>query len=226
MTLFAAINGLRVTKAAVRVPFAGVWYADVDLDDDAALEGAVVLRLGATELRGTVLPAFSGGFELASRCRVVGGAGGWAKRLAPRHYHNDAKLKVSTIARDAAREVKEQLELVAGFDRRLGADFVRQAAPASRVLAQVLGGAPWWVAFDGITWAGPREQVEIQKPYELLDFDPRAKLATLATEEPGEIGIGSVLRDRLRRPLVVRQLELEISKGALRLTAWGREAST
>lgn len=225
MTLFTSINGLRVTAVVVRVPFAGVWFADVDLDDEVALAGAVVVRVGSLECQGTLLRSFSGSFELASRCRVVGGAGGWAKRLTPRHYHNDARVKVSTVVRDAAREVGEKIELVGGFDGRLEVDFVRQAAPASRVLEQVLGAAAWWVGYDGITRAGPREQVEVSGSYELLDFDPRAKVATLAVDDPSAIVIGSILRNRLRRPLVVRQLELEVTRGALRLTAWGREVA-
>lgn len=76
---------------------------------------------------------------------------------------------------------------------------------------------------DGITRIGPRETVEVTAPYDLLDFDPREKIATLAVDDPGAIVVGSVLRDRLRSPLLVRQLELEVSKGALRLTAWGKE---
>ncbi|WP_437285663.1 hypothetical protein [Sorangium sp. So ce406] len=223
MTFFASINGHRVLTASVHVPFAGLWYADVELDEAHELSGAAVVKLGPLELRGTVLPPFSGTFQLGTRARVVAGAGGWSRRCKARHFHNDAGVTLRSVLTATAADVGENFD-VAGIDGRLAVDFVREAAPASRVLRQLLGTTPWWVGYDGTTQAGQRAQVETSdKAYELLSFDPRAKVAELAVDDPGAVEVGSVLRARLDRPLVVQQLDVEMSKGALRVSAWGKE---
>ncbi|WP_437982922.1 hypothetical protein [Sorangium sp. So ce117] len=223
MTLFASINGLRVLTASVHVPFAGLWYADVELDEEQPLSGAVVVKLGPLELRGSVLAPFSGTFQLSTRVRVVAGAGGWSRRCKARHFHNDAGVTLRSVLTATAADVGESFD-TAGVESRLAVDFVRQIAPASRVLRQLLGATPWWVGYDGTTRAGQRAQVEVSdKAYELLSIDPRAKVAELAVDDPGAVEIGSVLRARLDRPLMVRQLDVEMSKGALRVSAWGQE---
>ncbi|WP_437671534.1 hypothetical protein [Sorangium sp. So ce131] len=223
MTLFATINGHRVLTARVHVPFAGLWYADVELDDAEQLSGAAVVKLGSLELRGTVLAPFSGTFQLSTRVRVVAGAGGWSRRCKARHFHNDAGVTLRSVLTATAADVGETFDL-AGIDGRLAVDFVREAGPASRVLRHLLGATPWWVGYDGTTRAGLRPQVEASgKDYELLNFDPRAKVAELAVDDPAAVEIGSVLRARLDCPVVVQQLDVEMSKGALRVSAWGQE---
>jgi len=223
MTPYVSINGIRATKAVLRSPYTGVWYVDLDLDDEADLHGRALVRIGPLELRGTILPAFSGGFELASRYRIVGGAGGWSRRVDPAHFHNDANVKRSTVLLAIARAVGEQVETLADVDARMAPDFVLRAGPASRIVRQVLGSIPWWVGYDGITRVGPRQEREVTAPYDLLDYDSREKIATIGVEDPGAIVVGSVLTGRLQAPLVVRELELEVKKGSLRVTVWGKD---
>jgi hypothetical protein len=134
-------------------------------------------------------------------------------------------VTLRSVLNATAADVGESFD-TAGLDGRLAVDFVREAAPASRVLGQLLGSTPWWVGYDGTTRAGQRSQVEVSdRAYELLSFDPRTKMAELAVDDPGAVGIGSVLRARLDRPVVVRQLDVEMSKGALRVSAWGQEVA-
>lgn len=225
MNPLLSINGTRAIAATVRVPFAGVWYADLDLDEDVTFSGAVEVRVGSLVLRGTIAPAFSGSFQLAARYRVIGGAYGWQKRVSTKPYHNDAGVKRSTVALDVARQVDETLVLLVGVDSSLPADFPRQSAPASRILAQLFPSTPWWVGYDGQTSIGPRAQVEGSTSYDLLDYDPRQKIATVACDDPGAIGIGSVLRNRLSTPLIVRRIEIVAAKDALRMKLWGREVT-
>lgn len=223
MTPFLSINGTRATSTTVRVPFAGVWYADLDLDEEVTFAGAVEVRVGSLALRGTVAPAFSGAFQLSSRYRVIGGAHGWQKRVTPKPYHSDAGVKRSTVALDVARQVGELLALLPGVDSFVPPDFPRQSAPASRILEQLFPSTPWWVGYDGQTTIGPRAAVEVSAVYDLLDYDPRHKVATVACDDPGAIGVGSILRGRLRVPLAVREIELTVAKDALRMKLWGRE---
>src|SRR5262249_49558900 len=157
-------------------------------------------------LRGTVAPAFSGVFELALQVRVVGGAYGWQKCVPAKPFHNDAGVKRSSVALDIARQVGETLNLLDGVDCPLPADFVRQAAPASRVLEQLFPSTPWWVGYDGSTVVGARAPAEVTGSFDLIDYDPRQKVATVACDDPGAIVIGSIVRDRLRAPLSVRSI--------------------
>lgn len=217
--LFVAIEGHRATTVQLSVPFAGLWYADLDLDAVAELAGAVEVRIGPLALRGTVAPRFSGTFGQASRYRVVGGKGGWSRAVTPKHYHNDAGVKLSTVALDAARDVGETLELLPGVERRVGVDFVRAAAPASRVLRQLFRGLAWWVNEEGTTIAGTRSTREADKGIELLTFEPRQKVASLAVDDLRTFGIGTVLRARLDRPQQVRAFEVHVTRGAMRVSA-------
>ncbi|WP_437606252.1 hypothetical protein WMF20_35370 [Sorangium sp. So ce834] len=226
MALFASVNGYRVLSAALYVPHAGLWYADLDVDLAQGLSGAAVVNLGALELRGTVNVSRSGAFQERSRVRVVAGAGGWLKRCKPREFHNDAGVTVRSAVTALAADVGETFDPTT-LSGRLDAVFVRQAAPASRVLEQILGDTPWWVDYQGITRAGQRPRVETpEKAYQLLDFDERAKVAELALDDPGAVVVGSVLRGRLARPLLVRELRIEMSKNTLRASAVGEELSS
>jgi hypothetical protein len=225
--LFASVGGHAVTSLRACVPSAGAWFVDADLPEHVALSGSVEVKIGALSMRGVVAPEFSGAFAQASKVRVVAGAGGWARAVGPLHYHADNGVKARTIADDAARGVGETIGTFAPTSALVGIDFVRAAGPASRVLEQLLGEVPWWVDCAGVTHAGPRPPTEVTGPYEVLQVDPRARTVSLALEDPTAIGIGSTLRARLDAPLVVRELELVVSAGALRATAWcGGEQSS
>jgi hypothetical protein len=217
--LFATLNDQRATSLRLVVPNVGSWYADVDLDTKVDLSGRATLKMGAVTFKGTIFDVFSGTFGLATKARLVGGANGWASDVVAKHYHNDAGVKSSTILTDAAREVGESLDASKITDR-IGVDYVRKAGPASRVLEQILGVTPWWVDYDGITRCGARPEVEIVGTYDLLIFNQKDQLATIATDDPGQIRIGSVIRERLDAPAVVRALEITMDAGALRINAW------
>ena len=57
MSLFVSVDGKRATSVMLRVPFAGVWVADVELDDDSPLAGRVEIKLGSSTWTGTVMRA-------------------------------------------------------------------------------------------------------------------------------------------------------------------------
>ena len=208
----------RVQSARVHVPHGGAWVADCVLDDVAAAVGAVTLTLGGLELRGTVEPENTGAFALGQRVRVVGGAGAWGRAVPAKGYHNDAGVKAAQVASDVAREVGETLDVSGYGATRVGPDFARVAGPASRVLEQL--GVPWWVDLAGVTHVGSRPAVEVVAPYEVLDFDPSQRVATLGVDDASAVGIGAIVRDKLAAPLVVRDLEIDAGASSLRLTAW------
>jgi hypothetical protein len=54
----------------------------------------------------------------------------------------------------------------------------------------------------------------------VLAYDPRDRIVTLGVDDPGAVGIGSVLSERLEAPVTVRSLELRVTAGELRVLAW------
>lgn len=220
MTAVAAtINGQRITRALVHVPAVGAWWVDVDLEEDPDLDGAVTLRLPGLDLSGTVVPSRSGTHLLERRVRVLAGAGAWGSPLPARAYHNDAQVRAAAVIEDAAREAGETLADVAPARAQLGIDFARAAGPAARTLELAAGGAAWWVGYDGRTRVGSRPSTEIE--CEVIDYDPRGRLVTLAAEDLSAVVVGSVLRsERLDEPQTVRGLELDVQADQVRVRAW------
>jgi hypothetical protein len=224
---FASVAGAGVTKLTLRVGNVGPWFVDADFEDEApAVAGRVTVKVGELELVGTVVPDQSGTFGLARRARIVAGAGGWGRLVEPKAYHNDAGIKARTVAEDAARAVGETIGSFVAPAERVGVDYCRQGpgevlVPASRVLEDLLDGMPWWVGYDGVTHAGPRPATPAAGgSYEVLEFDPRARLVTLSLDDPRAVGIGSVLSERLDAPQTVRELELVVTAEGVRVHAW------
>lgn len=230
---FASLNGFRVVKATLRVPGRGAWIADVALDvvppvamPTAPFSG--LLQLGDLSLVGTILPAATGSFGQQQWYRIVGGGGGWSKTLAPRGYHNDVGILASQVILDAGLEVGELVEVLDGDHVLDGVDFVREAGPASRLIGQLFDdGVGWWVGYDGQTKIGARPAPDIDPSLvlELLDYYPAKRVAVFATETPSAIQIGQTIQaPQLTTALTVRELELELDGGPLRIRAWVDEA--
>lgn len=225
--VYAAVNGSRLSALRLSVPNKGPWIAECDFEEAPPSSFKAKLTIGALTLVGTIVARYDGTFALQRRVRIVGGAGMWGSPVQPKGYHNDAQIKARTVAEDAAREVGETLGSFVPGAERIGIDYARQAGtdgkpcPASRVLEDAAGGAAWWVDYAGVTNVGPRPATPLDaSAYQVLEFDPRTKIATLAVDDPGAVVIGSTLTERLDAPQVVRELELTIDKGAMRISAW------
>lgn len=219
--VFAAVNGQRLTELRLMVGLSGPWVAECDFEAEPDVSGRVRLEVGALALSGTVDQAANGVFGMRRKARIVGGAGGWARSVEPKAYHNDAGVKARLIAEDAARAVGETLGDIVPRAERVGKDYVRQVGPASRALEDVLGGVPWWVDYEGVTHAGARPSEELSaSAYEVLAYDPRERVATLAVDDPGAVRVGSILTKRIERPQAVRSLELRVTPDELRLRAY------
>lgn len=219
--VFASVNGEPVTTARVHVPPVGPWFADVDFELAPDISGQVTLRLGALELAGTVDPLSNGTRGLQRRCRVVAGAGGWGASLTPKAYHNDQGVKARLVAEDAAREAGETLSAFSPAADKVGSYYVRRAGAASRALEDAAGGASWWVAFDGTTHVGERSSSRpAEDSYEVLDYDPQARIATLSVDDLSSVGIGAELSEGLDEPQTVRELEFVVTSESVRVLAW------
>ncbi|MBA3841095.1 MAG: hypothetical protein H0X39_00470 [Actinobacteria bacterium] len=216
--LFVSCNGERLTAVNLTVSNNGPWIADVDFEAEPSVSGRVKLVIGSLVAFGTVS---SGTFGAQTKARIVGGAGGWGTTLGGKSYANDAGIKALTIAQDAARAAGETIGDFVPTSERVGRAFVRDAGPGSRALEVAAGGAAWWVDYAGVTNVGPRPAVPLDAgAYQVLAYDPRDQIVTLGMDDPAEIQIGSVLTERLDRPVTVRQLEIVVTAGELRVLAW------
>jgi hypothetical protein len=215
------VGGERASVVRLFVPNVGPWFADCDLADATALSGRVSAKLGDLALFGTIDPKADGVFGDRRKTRIVAGAGGWGTKLPAKPYHNDAGVRALTVAQDAAREAGETLGTFTPGAERVGNDYAREAVEASVALENVAGGAPWWVDYAGVTHVGPRPPVTpASGSYEVLEYDPRSRVVTLAVDDLRAVGIGSVLSERLDEPQTVRELEIVITDAGIRLHAW------
>lgn len=193
------LNGARLVSCRVTIGAAGPWIADVMTADDSAIVGTstaagavgVTLRIGDLVLVGAVMrdQAFAGTRGLL----LVGGAGGWGKTVPPQAYHNPAGIPLALPLGDVAAVAGETIdpaELAAGA--LLGPDFVREGAPASRVLEQLVGPA-WWVAADGVTHVQPRPQSTIESPFLVEHYDGATGRLLASTEAIADWTPGAVV---------------------------------
>lgn len=223
----ATVAGNPITSARVYVPSSGPWFAEVDFADAPDISGRVTIEVGALTLSGTVQAIGSGTHAMQRRATIVAGAGGWGSLVQPKGYHADNGVKAAAVATDAARAAGETLGTFAPELVDVGADYVRQAGPASRVLEDVIGSATWWVDYDGTTHVGTRSlEAAPDGVYQVIDFDPRQRLCEFATDDLSAIGIGSILSSGLDAPQTVRELELRIDAGQTRVLAWCPTAAT
>jgi hypothetical protein len=221
-SLYASVDGHRLTAARLTVSNIGPWIADVDFEGSPDLAGRVRLTIGALALEGTLVATQSGVFGLQRRARIVAGAGAWADDVAAKQYHNDAGVKALTIAEDAARAVGETLGTLVPAAERVGRDYARQVGPASRALEDALGGVAWWVDYAGVTHAGPRPAKAVPaSAYTVLAYDPRDRTVDLGVNDPAKLTIGAMLvSDRLDEPVTIRELRLTVTASTVRAKAW------
>jgi len=187
---FATVGELRVTRAEIVIPPSGPWSGNFSLDRDELLEGKITLTLGDLELVGTV--SRGGTYVGAAAYRIVAGANGWGNELPAKHYQSPASVQLTTVLEEAARTVKETVR--PGYAARsLGQHWVREKAPAKRLLNALLGKGGWYVAENGETVVGARASAPVTAQHDLLHVDTAEQSVELATESPAAFMPGGTL---------------------------------
>lgn len=214
MTLFAELNGAQIAEGRITIPAYGAPHADVTLVKELpSVAPGSPLVVGDLTLTMTpwrpVVP-----FQGKTRLRMIGGFGGWRSVLPPFPYKLPQGVKLSLVLGDAARSVKEKLVL--GEDRSLGKFYVRERAPASRLLNSLVPNA-WWIDPDGTTRTGARASSTIASTFTVVSFDGARGVASIATEHlkdfvPGRTMSGGTLATMITIDSIVHT----ISKGAIR----------
>ena len=181
---YATLNGNRIVRGSITTPLYGAWSGDVLLAEPAAIPTPSLLAFGNLALTGTAYR--TGAFAGSQWARLVAGYGGWRKPLPARQYIRAQGINASTVLRDAAAEVGEQV--VIAEDYVIGQQYVRPGpssadpAPACRVLRQ-LGGDLWWIDGAGVTQVGPRPTLVIVSPFTVVDWDAGLGKFQIATED-------------------------------------------
>lgn len=179
MSAFASFNGERVISGVITIPMYGTWVADIvlALSDAMAPQGALVVA--NLSLQGTVYRAAD--FSGSRSARIVGGYGGWKNPVTARAYQNAGGVPLAMVLGDAASEVGEKINVVGGGT--VGTDFVREAAPAERVLRQ-LAGPLWFVDPSGVTQVGAQRSTNaITSNFEITERSGAKGRFSIATED-------------------------------------------
>lgn len=172
---FVTLDGNAASAAVLTIPGVGLWYAGVDLAEAVLLTGAVTLQVLDQTFQGHVV---AGGIaDGRARYRVVAGAGGWGRELAPRAYANDAGITVAKLIADAASEVSEPAP-VSPPSTTLGPHFNRPALPASFLL-NLLAPRAWFAQAGGVVTFGARPLVNAS-PLPVTERNPAARAVTVA----------------------------------------------
>jgi len=212
----ATLDGYRITRGELLMTHRGAWRAAVELDTDAELSGAVTLVIDGLSLTGQVRrgDALDGDGSYS-----VDPCPGWGQTVVARHYHSAAGVMLSMVLGDLAREVGETL--ASGYtDRDLGSHYVRPAAPAGQVLAELVGDG-WYADDAGQTVIGSRTtgSVDGVVDWSLEDYDEANRMATVATEA------AEAFRPGLSLPvagqnLVISTVQIDIEPRRSRLRLW------
>jgi hypothetical protein len=167
-----------MTSARVAIPHYGIWVADIELATTDALTPAVTMVIGNLTMIGHVyrMAAFAG----TRTARVVGGYGGWPTVVPSQSYYDANGIRKSVILGDVAAAVGESINVT--NDIVLATTFVREEAPAQRILNQVVG-TEWYINNAGVTQLGDRSSAFIKSEYNVIKWSGNLGKVEIATED-------------------------------------------
>jgi hypothetical protein len=187
---YADISGVPIFMAALTIPMAGNWHADVVCDVAIDIVGPQVLTLAGSAWVCTPIRAID--FAGRREVRLVGGQAGWRKPVPSKQYSLPGGVPTAMVLSDAAIFVQEPPPVVApSVSPTLGTGYVRQAGLASLVLQGVLGDS-WYMSASGIVQTAPRLPTPIASPFNAIDVHGASGRYTIATEFPADWAPGAV----------------------------------
>jgi hypothetical protein len=229
------LAGKLVTAFTLTLPRVGLWSADVEVDDDAVLSGAVDLVVEGRTWRGHI---YRGAVELGRGRYRLSAAPALLGVLGPQAWRDTTLLEV---LRETALAANLTLAADLGDLSALVTHWHRRAAPGTHTVAAVAeaAGLSWRCLADGTLWCGLDAwdlQVLPAEPVELLDASPsvgRYELAgtaaldilpgrAVALDDHGDVRVGLVEHRQhgaALRTVVYAERAEDIGAGAGRLRA-------
>lgn len=208
----SSLNGVAVLSCRVHTSAWGAWYAEVELDRPETIAGRVTLVLSDLTLRGAILAG--GPWAGRARYRIVGGAGGWGRRIKEASYANDLGVKLAKVLDDAARECGETIaDPPAGVT---GPAFPRPEGRAGLVL-ELLAAEQWYIDEQGVTRFGRRPTRAYTGNATILRKDFASGIIELGANEIAALTPGAVVEG-----LEALDVEHTLTDGKLRTCVWGK----
>ena len=223
--MIVTVNGVRVMRARVVLPWTGVWFAELELDVDIAAtmptSGPAVLVVDATPtgplvtLKGTIDAKGTGTFVSVAKMRVLGGAGSWGSAVPAQHFQSDAGVADSSVEVTTGILAKETV--TDPVPSIVGTDYARSAGPASRVLDDLA----WWVdPVTGVTFVGVRPPAVPDPSLTILEWDPLEQTGHLTCDTlvlPGTLLVDARIPGS---PVTVRDVEQVFSADGSSVQVW------
>ena len=180
--------GAEVLTAEIRMPRVGVATADLVVNSETDLAGALTISTedGAFSLKGTA--SRHGQFVKRQSLRWTAGADGLGKVIPPKQFLGYTLRTVLTNTLGACGET-----LSPASDSALLSSFLtswtRLARPAKTALIELLeakGASAWRVLPDGSVWVAKSEPwpAAPAKPFQVLDWNRSEGWALLGVEQP------------------------------------------
>lgn len=177
------LNAQPLLALSLVIPRLGAWTADVEVDSDTDVTGAVTLDLEGRVWRGTVV---RGAVHLGRWSgRIVGGAGGLAGELPPVAL---AGTTLRAVLEEALRAAGETIATSAAALDVAVARWHRTRATGDIAVAEVAryAGMSWRVLADGTVWVG----AETWATQTVSDFDVMSREpVTGCTELAGDTAL-------------------------------------
>ncbi len=193
---FSTLNGIRMTSVKLAIPAYGIWVADIELATAEVITSAVTMVIGNLTMVGHVyrMAAFAG----SRTARVIGGYGGWRNTVPSQSYYDANGIRKSVILNDIAASVGERINITS--DGVHATTFVREEAPAQRILNQVVGTA-WYIDNAGVTQLGDRPSTAIKSQYDVMKWSGNLGKVDVATEDyaswmPGNTFLNTFVTER------------------------------
>lgn len=207
------LNGQPAISARITLPDVGAWYAELAVDAREVPQGPVVLESAGLRWTGF---AYRAGLQRDTLIvRVVGGAGGLAREVAPKFYQ-DVEMRLPFL--EVLSAVGERLAASSsasilaihldGWTRARG-----PAGDAIRLLAEHVG-ATWRILSDGSVWLGIETWPRFALAYEDLERDPQTGRIEIASSSPALIPGVTLDGDRIAK------VEHLVDGDRVRTTAW------
>lgn len=214
MTLFAELSGNQLTEAVIVIPLVGVPHARVTLSKEVVVPSTgLVLTVADLTMRCSLARA-ARPFQGTTSLLLVGGAGGWGKRVTAEGYSSSAGVRLSLVLSDLARAVGETIEI--GEDRTIGPAYSREDSVACTHL-NTLVESSWRVDLDGVTRTGARPGGAIASTFTITSYDGVRGACAIATEHPGDFLPGRTFQGAtFKSALTIGGVSHVLSKGAVR----------
>lgn len=191
------VGNASLVEADVTLPNKGIWVAMVRCAPEATFTaGQVVdLQIGSLKMKGYV--ARGGNNVDSSRFTVIGGYGGWRRKVTSRFYKETGGVTLSLVVRQLADEVREKIELSAEVSGIvLGETWTRSGGSAAMALEDLR--MPWRVRPDGTTVVGALSTFTAKKAVAIRSYsaDTGTAIVDFPEDSMDECLPGAILSGR------------------------------